>query len=181
MRRARRRSRLAASGVGRLQRSDPQRVGGHEKLRRPLGRRHHGRTLSEGVRRLSLLGASGHCRHGVRGTRDGARGARRDWCRRASDRGVFGIAGVALALLLAACDGTPKSVVRANANARPDEVSFTPIDSPSLAFLPRQQEALGWRLEEDPIVIPGNRLAGSVDNTWAQVCNYDTLDCIAWK
>jgi len=82
---------------------------------------------------------------------------------------------------LAACDGTPKTVVRANGTARPDEISFTSIDSPSLAFLPRQQEAPGWRLEEDPIVIPGNRLAGSVDNASAQFVNYGALDLTEGK
>ena len=43
------------------------------------------------------------------------------------------------------------------------EENFTAIDSPSLQFLPRGQEAAGWVLEEDPIVVPGNRLAAYLD------------------
>ena len=35
-----------------------------------------------------------------------------------------------------------------------EEPAFTSIESPSLQFLPRQQEAVIWRLDEDPIVVP---------------------------
>ncbi|HEX7192559.1 MAG TPA: hypothetical protein VF381_13410 [Thermoanaerobaculia bacterium] len=38
------------------------------------------------------------------------------------------------------------------------EENFTANESPSLQFLPRQQEATGWQLAEDPIVVPGNQL-----------------------
>ena len=60
-------------------------------------------------------------------------------------------------LFLAACGDDSKKVQAAPRPAEP-EVDFTLIDSPSLQFLPRHQEAQGWLLEEDPIVVPGERM-----------------------
>ena len=51
------------------------------------------------------------------------------------------------------------------------------VDSPSLQFLPRRQEAQIWRLDEDPIVIPGDHLntyLGAVEAP--QFARYETLD-----
>ena len=42
-------------------------------------------------------------------------------------------------------------------------ISFAAIESPSMQFLPRQEEVSGWRLVEDPLVYPANRLAGYID------------------
>ena len=58
----------------------------------------------------------------------------------------------------------------------PDEQSFTAIESPSLQFLPRGQEASGWQLEEDPIVIPGNRLASYLDVGAQHFQGYEVID-----
>ncbi len=55
------------------------------------------------------------------------------------------------------------------------------MESPSLQFLPRQQEAPGWRLDEDPIVIPGNRLASYLDQDSAHFAHYETLDLTVGK
>ncbi|MGA8809205.1 MAG: hypothetical protein WB973_15115, partial [Thermoanaerobaculia bacterium] len=58
-----------------------------------------------------------------------------------------------------------------------NEVNFAMVDSPSLQFLPRQQEAQIWKLDEDPIVIPGDHLntyLGPVDAP--QFARYETLD-----
>jgi hypothetical protein len=56
------------------------------------------------------------------------------------------------------------------------EESFTAIESPSLQFLPRQQEAPGWQLEQDPIVIPGNRLDNYLDQDAEHFARYEVLD-----
>jgi hypothetical protein len=62
-----------------------------------------------------------------------------------------------------------------------EEVNFTAIDSPSLQFLPRRQEAPGWNLDEDPIVIPGNRLGTYLDQDAAHFARYETLDVTIGK
>ena len=56
------------------------------------------------------------------------------------------------------------------------EESFTAIDSPSLQFLPRQQEAAGWTLEEDPIVVPARRLDSYLSEDAAHFARYEVLD-----
>jgi len=56
------------------------------------------------------------------------------------------------------------------------EESFTAIDSPSLQFLPRQQEATGWLLEEDPIVVPANRLDSYLAEDAGHFARYEVLD-----
>lgn len=58
----------------------------------------------------------------------------------------------------------------------PDEQSFTAIESPSLQFLPRGEEAAGWRLEEDPIVIPGDRLVSYLDAGADHFRGYEVID-----
>jgi hypothetical protein len=58
----------------------------------------------------------------------------------------------------------------------PDERSFAAIESPSLQFLPRGQEAQGWRLEEDPIVIPGDRLTSYLDTGADHFRGYEVID-----
>jgi hypothetical protein len=63
-----------------------------------------------------------------------------------------------------------------------NEVNFATVDSPSLQFLPRQQEAQIWRLDEDPIVIPGDHLntyLGSIEAP--QFARYETLDLAIGK
>jgi hypothetical protein len=63
-----------------------------------------------------------------------------------------------------------------------NEVNFAMVDSPSLQFLPRQQEAQIWKLDEDPIVIPGDHLntyLGPVDAP--QFARYETLDLTIGK
>lgn len=57
-----------------------------------------------------------------------------------------------------------------------EELSFTAIESPSLQFLPRGQEAPGWRLEEDPIVVPGDRLVEYLGADGNHFRRYEALD-----
>jgi hypothetical protein len=64
--------------------------------------------------------------------------------------------------------------------ARP-EVDFTVIDSPSLQFLPRQEEAQGWRLEEDPLVVPGDRLTTWLGADGEHFRSYEVVDVTAGK
>jgi hypothetical protein len=64
---------------------------------------------------------------------------------------------------------------------RQPEISFTSIDSPSLQFLPRQEEVPGFRLEEDPIVIPGDRLSVYLDQDSSHFERYETIDLTIGK
>ena len=129
---------------------------------------------------MSIVGASRHRRHGVRGSGDGAGSARRDRGGRAGDRRVPRIAFAFLIAIAAACDSRRTAVQAAPRRAQ-EEINFTAIDSPSLAFLPRQQEAPGWKLDEDPIVVPGNRLASYLDSDAGHFARYETLDVTAGK
>ena len=61
------------------------------------------------------------------------------------------------------------------------EIDFTVIDSPSLQFLPRHEEAPGWRLEEDPIVVPGDRLPTYIGATSSDFTRYELIDVTAGK
>jgi hypothetical protein len=63
-----------------------------------------------------------------------------------------------------------------------NEVNFATVDSPSLQFIPRQQEAQIWRLDENPIVVPGDHLdayLGPIDAP--QFARYETLDLTIGK
>jgi hypothetical protein len=63
-----------------------------------------------------------------------------------------------------------------------NEVNFATVDSPSLQFIPRQQEAQIWKLDENPIVIPADHLdayLGSIDAP--QFAKYETLDLTIGK
>jgi hypothetical protein len=71
--------------------------------------------------------------------------------------------------------------VQASPAPPPPEISFTSLDSPSLQFLPRRDEAPGWRLEEDPIVIPGNRLQAYLDQDSVHFAHYQTIDLTVGK
>jgi hypothetical protein len=71
--------------------------------------------------------------------------------------------------------------VRAAPRSAPNEVNFTSIESPSLQYLPRQQEAPGWKLVEDPIVVPGDHLVTYLDKDAAHYQHYATLDVTVGK
>lgn len=62
-----------------------------------------------------------------------------------------------------------------------EEVSFTSIDSPSLLFLPRRDEVPGWRLDEDPIVIPAMRLSAYLERDAEHFLRYQVLDLTVGK
>jgi hypothetical protein len=82
---------------------------------------------------------------------------------------------------LSACGQQKPAAVQASAVPRNAEPSFTSIESPSLAFLPRQQEAAGWRLDEDPIVIPGDHLDAYFEKESTHFARYEALDVTIGK
>lgn len=127
---------------------------------------------------MSVMGASGHSRDGLRRERERARGARGE----RSGRPRHGrVSALALALLFAiACGGSAKKAAPPPRAAEP-EVDYTIIDSPSLQFLPRAQEAQGWRLEEDPIVVPGERLGTYLGADGQHFTRYEIVDMTAGK
>ena len=61
------------------------------------------------------------------------------------------------------------------------EEPFTSIESPSLQFLPRQQEAVVWKLDEDPIVIPADRLQSYLGADADRYVAYEVLDTTIGK
>jgi hypothetical protein len=92
------------------------------------------------------------------------------------------IAVLTAAGLVAGCGDTKSRVNRASVVSPPkEEESFTSIDSPSLQFLPRQQEAPGWRLEEDPVVVPANRLVSFLGTDGSHFVHYEAIDLTQGK
>jgi hypothetical protein len=82
---------------------------------------------------------------------------------------------------LASCEARRPAQVRIAPPPR-NEVNFATIDSPSLQFLPRRQEAQIWRLDEDPIVIPGDHLNTYLGTVEApRFARYETLDLTIGK
>jgi hypothetical protein len=71
--------------------------------------------------------------------------------------------------------------VQAAPPKKAEEVNYAALDSPSLQFLPRQQEALVWRLEEDPIVFPGDHLATYLGADANRFGHYGALDLAVGK
>src|SRR4051794_22053533 len=147
-----------------------------------MGRRDHGGVISEGVRHLSIVGTFGYRRHGVRGIGNSTRGTRSDGRGRTRDDRVSRIVVTCLiAAIVSGCDGKRPAQVRIAPPPR-NEVNFATVDSPSLQFLPRQQEAQIWKLDEDPIVIPGDHLNTYLGPVEApQFGRYETLDLTIGK
>jgi len=91
------------------------------------------------------------------------------------------LGAIALAvLLLAACGGSAKKPAPPVKPPEP-EVDYTMIDSPSLQFLPRHEEAKGWRLEEDPIVVPGDRVGTYLGPDGQHFARYEVVDITSGK
>lgn len=85
-----------------------------------------------------------------------------------------------LVVLLLGCGGSAKKAVAPSRPAEP-EIDFTIIDSPSLQFLPRHEEAQGWRLEEDPMVVPGDRMGTYLGADGQHFTRYEVIDVTAGK
>jgi hypothetical protein len=82
-------------------------------------------------------------------------------------------------LALTACDRDDRVVP--HAAAPPEEVNYTSLDSPSLQFLPRGQEAPKWQLQEDPLVVPAKQLASYLDRDGARLARYEALEVTSGK
>ncbi|MEO6259818.1 MAG: DUF6599 family protein, partial [Thermoanaerobaculia bacterium] len=85
-----------------------------------------------------------------------------------------------IAAALSACDGRRPQAIPLAPPAAAEE-SFATIESPSLQFLPRQQEAQLWKLDEDPIVIPGDRLTSYLGADSSRYLRYEVLDVTIGK
>jgi hypothetical protein len=125
------------------------------------------------------MGSPRYRRNGVRGIRECSGDEGRKRRGRPRDARVPRVA-LALTLLLAACGGGAN---KPQAAAKPPEpvVDFTIIESPSLQFLPRGEEASGWRLEEDPIVVPGERIGTYLGPDGEHFARYEIIDVTAGK
>lgn len=77
---------------------------------------------------------------------------------------------------MAACGRQPNVVRITPKPQQPVEVNYTAFESPSLQFLPRQQEAPGWRLESDPIVVPKEHIVQYLGPEGPTFAAYQTLD-----
>jgi hypothetical protein len=55
------------------------------------------------------------------------------------------------------------------------------IDSPSLQFLPRHEEVKGWRLDEDPLVVPGDHMGTYLGADGQHFTRYEVIDVAAGK
>src|SRR4051812_10165474 len=76
---------MAATAVGRVQRADQIRRGGHQEFRRATGRNDYRRTVPQGVRRRLSVGSSRHRRYGVHRVGPGHHSA---WSDRSACRNV---------------------------------------------------------------------------------------------
>lgn len=93
-----------------------------------------------------------------------------------NSRCVFTVVLVALSLPACSRSTAPPPLPAAEA-----EVDFKVIDSPSLQFLPRQEEAQGWRMEEDPLVVPGERIRTWLGSDGDHFTRYEVIDVTAGK
>jgi hypothetical protein len=130
---------------------------------------------------LSVVGSSRHRRDRVRRKRERARCARSNRSGRTRDHRLSALALTLLLLLLAGgCRGNETKAAAAPRPPEP-ELDYTVLDSPSLQFLPRHEEAQGWRLEEDPIVVPGDRVGSYLGPDGAHFTRYEVIDLTAGK
>jgi len=88
------------------------------------------------------------------------------------------LAALCLALVVACGDRTPPPAVP---KAPEPEPNYAAIDSPSLQFLPRHEEAPGWRLDEDPLVVPGDRIGSYLGGEGASFVRYEVIDVASGK
>ncbi|MHB0969675.1 MAG: DUF6599 family protein [Thermoanaerobaculia bacterium] len=82
---------------------------------------------------------------------------------------------IAAALLFPGCrnEAPPSRTTRA---ATTPAQTFVTIESPSMQFLPRQQEAAGWLLEEDPLVFPAEQIPTYLSRDARHFQLYDVVD-----
>jgi len=54
--------------------------------------------------------------------------------------------------------------------------NFASYDSPSMQYLPRQEEIQGWRLEKDPLVYPSQAVPAYLGTSARHLVEYDVVD-----
>lgn len=81
-----------------------------------------------------------------------------------------------LPLLFACGDGDRPPTRAAAAAPQPAREDVRALDSPSLRFLPRQQEVAGWAFENDPLVIPPPQLESRLGSDAAHFLAYGMVD-----
>lgn len=79
------------------------------------------------------------------------------------------------------CGGDSRAAVKVTAVPAQQEDNFAALDSPSLQFLPRHEEAPGWRMQSDPIVIPGAKLDRHLDREAQHFQSYEAIDATIGK
>src|SRR5688572_20027377 len=150
-------------------------MGGHEEQRGPLGRSDYRSPLSEGVRIMPVVGTSGHRWNVLHRGGDGPRPQGGDGRGSSRNHRISGIAGlIVIALALAAC--SDKATPAAATQRGTPNISFAAIESPSMAFLPRQEEIQGWRLVDDPLVYPADKLTTYLASDAQHFRKYDVID-----
>jgi hypothetical protein len=83
--------------------------------------------------------------------------------------------------LVAGCDNAGRKIARNTVIPPPKEPVFEPIDSPGMQYLPRQQEAQGWQLEEDPLVVLASRLPSYLGQDAQHFRDYGVVDVTVGK
>jgi hypothetical protein len=79
--------------------------------------------------------------------------------------------------LILGCRGDGQPVAAAQAAPPPaTEADFRYLDSPSMQFLPRLEEARGWRLENDPLVVPAAKLRDRIGLDADHFRAYNVID-----
>jgi len=89
---------------------------------------------------------------------------------------------LAVAMVVSAtvsCSNQQKAAVPASQPASFKGEQFPTMDSPSLQFLPRQEEVAGWRLESDPLVLPGDQLPRYLEHDAKHFQRYGAVDLTA--
>ncbi|HXI14074.1 MAG TPA: DUF6599 family protein [Thermoanaerobaculia bacterium] len=78
-----------------------------------------------------------------------------------------------------ACSNQPQTAPTVTQPTSFKGEQFPTIDSPSLQFLPRQEEVAGWRLETDPLVLPGEQLPRYLEQDARHFQRYGVVDLTA--
>jgi hypothetical protein len=86
---------------------------------------------------------------------------------------------LAALLLVTGCDVSSRRTAHNALVPALPPVVYETIDSPSMQFLPRQQEAPGWTLQADPLVIRPQRLASYTGTDTRKFTTYGVLDLTA--
>ncbi|MGA7615871.1 MAG: DUF6599 family protein [Thermoanaerobaculia bacterium] len=88
---------------------------------------------------------------------------------------IRGIAAVALLLLVCGCGGR-EAPLPAETPSGPQYQDFAHIDSPSLQYVPREEEVKGWSLRDEVLVFPAKSAAQYLGSDANHFLAYGLLD-----